>query len=107
MQLESFGLEVEEQAAEQLQVVAVAQVRPVIHLDALPRIFRHDHEPSIVARRDRAVRAQADRGIQRLRAVVKQVERPDIERAARKIDPRRRGSFDAHALDYRQCSIIS
>ena len=37
------------------------------------------------------------RGVDRLRAVVKEVERPDVVRAAREIDPGRRGGVDAHA----------
>ena len=57
---------------------------------------------------DFAVRAKADGGVERLRAVVKEVERPDIERAARKVDPRGRGSFDAHdEIIQRPCSIFS
>ena len=44
-----------------------------------------------------AVRPQADGGVERLRAVVEQVERPDVEGAAGQIDARRRGRFDVHA----------
>ena len=50
------------------------------------------------SRRERqpAVRAQADRRVDRLRAVVKEVERPDVVRAAGEIDPRRRRGVDVH-----------
>ena len=41
--------------------------------------------------------AQADGGIERLRAVVKQIERPDVDGAARQIDSRRSRSRDTHA----------
>ena len=43
------------------------------------------------------VRAQADGGVERLRAVVKEIERPDVDRAAGEIDSGRRGRGDAHA----------
>ena len=42
------------------------------------------------------VRAQADGGIERLRAGMEQIERPDVDGAAGQIDPRRRRSRDAH-----------
>ncbi len=52
---------------------------------------------AVRSRRQRAVRAQADGGVDRLRAVVKEIQRPDVEGAAREIDAGRRGRDDAHA----------
>ena len=43
------------------------------------------------------VGADANRGVQRLRAVVEQIQRPDVDGAARQIDPRRRRSSNTHA----------
>ena len=42
------------------------------------------------------VRAQADRRVQRRRAVVEQIERPDVDRAAGQIDAGRRRRNDSH-----------
>ena len=78
----------------------LAQRGPVVDFDPGSRVLRIDDDSSIAARRDLAPCAEADGGVERLRAVVKEVERPDIEGAARKVDPRRGGSFDAHARDY-------
>ena len=66
-------------------------------LDALAGVVRDERDAVVAARRQRAVRAQADRRVDRLRAIVKEIERPDVVRAAREIDPRRRGGVDAHA----------
>src|SRR5262249_9792226 len=44
--------------------------------------------------RDFSVRAQADRRVQRQRAVVEEIQRPDVDGAAREVDPRRRGGDD-------------
>src|SRR6478672_9545891 len=42
------------------------------------------------------MRPQADRRIERLRTGMKKIKRPDVDRAAREIDPRGRGGFDDH-----------
>jgi hypothetical protein len=49
-----------------------------------------------VARPDLAPRPQADCRIDRLRAVMKQIERPDVERAASEIDSSRSGGLNLH-----------
>ena len=63
----------------------------------LAGVVGDEHDAVVAARGQRAVRAQAERRVDRLRAFVKEVERPDVERAAGEIDPRRRGGVDAHA----------
>src|SRR5262249_47700613 len=95
-QLEPFRPEEMEQLAEQPEVVRVAQLRPVIRFDALAGILGDEHQPPIRSRPQVAARAQADRGVERLRSFVKEVQRPDVERAAREIDARRRGCVDVH-----------
>ena len=95
-QLESFRLKVMQQPSEQLQVVGVAELRPVVDFDALAGVVGNDHETAIRTRPDLAPRAQTDRGVNRLRAVMEQIERPDVERPAREIDPCRRGRFNLH-----------
>src|SRR5690606_40053792 len=51
---------------------------------------------AIVARLDGAVGAYRDRGVQGLRVVVKEIERPDVEGAAREVDARGRGTLNSH-----------
>ena len=53
-------------------------------------------EAAIVARLNRTPRAEADGRVERLRAFVEQVERPDVERPAGQINPRWRGGLDMH-----------
>ena len=74
---------------------SVVRARPPRRCSPVSSEMRRD--AVVAARRQRAVRAQADRGVDRLRAVVKEIERPDVVGAAGEIDPRRRGRVDAHA----------
>ena len=53
---------------------------------------------AVLAGRDLHVRPQADRGVQRRRAVVKEVERPDVDGAAGQIDAGGSGRSQAHAV---------
>jgi hypothetical protein len=99
-QLEPLGPEVVQQLAEQLEIVAVAQLRPVIDFDALAGILGDDDEAAVGPRAQVAAGAQADRRVQRLRAFVEEVERPDVERAAGEIDPCRRRGVDVHGKSY-------
>ena len=70
MELEPLRLEEVEQAAEQPQFVVVAQLATSARLRRAGRVSSETiDEPPIGARQDRAARPQADRGIQRLRAV--------------------------------------
>ncbi len=87
-QLEPFRLEEVKQVAEQLQIVVGPQLRPVVHFDPDTGVFGDDRKPIVGPRTYRAVRPQADRDVQRLRAFVKEIERPDVESAAREVDPR-------------------
>ena len=64
------------------------------------RVDGSERDGAIVARFDVRVGAEADGRIQRERAIVKQVERPDVDGATRKIDPRRSGGNDPHMPDY-------
>ena len=97
MQLETLCLKVMEDSAEQPQLMRIAKLGPVIGLHPVAGVFRDDHDPPVLAGLDRAARPQADRRIQRLRAVVKEIERPDIEGPARQIDSRWSGSLNVHA----------
>ena len=86
------------QVREQRQLPAAVELRPVACLNRSSRIHRLQRHAAIVARLDRGMRPQADGGVQRERAVVKEVQRPDVDGAAREIDARRRGGNDPHSL---------
>ena len=90
-----IGLKVVEQTSQQPQVVVLPQFAPVFDFDSSPCVARHDRQPAI-ARQDRAPRRQADGGVDRLRACVEEIERPDIERAARQVDSRRGRRLNSH-----------
>ena len=73
------------------------ELAPVGRLDARPVstepiTMRSSSRDSIAH-----ARPQADRDVERLRAVVEEVERPDVDRAAGQVDARRSGGVDAHA----------
>ncbi len=94
-------LEVPGQQREQRQLAVGGQLAPV-RRRATARsvsIERSSIRPS-VARLDLGVRAQADGGVERRRAVVKEVERPDVDRAAGQVDAGRRGRDDVHDGNY-------
>src|SRR5674536_87214 len=65
-------------------------------LDLSPGVDGVDPDTAIVARVDLGAGQQADRDVQRLRAVVEQVERPDVHGAAGEVDAGRSGRFDVH-----------
>jgi hypothetical protein len=90
VQLEAGDLEMVEQEAEKLDVVIRFQLAPVAGLDAGPGVPGNDHDPLVGPRPDRTARPQADGGVQGLRAIVKEIQRPDVERAAGEVDARRR-----------------
>jgi hypothetical protein len=96
VQLERLALEVVEQPAEQGQLVIVAQLAPVVDVDAPAGVVRDDRDPAIGSRLNRAPRPQADRRVDRLRIVVKEIKRPDVEGASGQVDPRGRGRLDVH-----------
>jgi hypothetical protein len=72
----------------------------VPRLDGSMGVDGSERNGAIVARFDVRVGAQADRRIQRERAIVKQVERPDVDGATGEIDPCRSGGNDPHMPDY-------
>jgi hypothetical protein len=88
-QLQRLRLEVVEQPSEETQVVILLELAPVRRLDRVSGVIRDDPNPAVGARRDHTGGAQTDRGIQRLRIVVEEVQRPDIERPPGEVDPRR------------------
>jgi hypothetical protein len=90
VQLEPLCLEVVQQLSKELQIVSVAQLRPVLDLDPLAGVLRLDDEALVRAWPDLAPRADADRGVQGLRALVKEIQRPDVERAAGEVYTRGR-----------------
>ena len=67
-----------------------AELFRVCGLDLFVGVLGDEPQRVIASRGQPAMRADADRRVDRLRAVVKQIERPDVEGAAREIDPRRR-----------------
>src|SRR5215203_2538098 len=96
-----------EQPPEQLQIVVFTQLRPVIRLDSRSRVLREDRDPLIGARTNRTPGPQADRRVQRLRALVEQVQRPDVERSAREVDACWCRRFDQHSDTYNSLRMIS
>lgn len=92
---EPAGIEVFDQAGEQRQRTDAEGVRR-IGLDALARVFRHDDNAPIRAGVDGAVRAKADGGVDGDGRLMEEVEGPDVNGAAGKIDARRRRGVDAH-----------
>lgn len=96
MNLERIGLKIVQQPAEQPELVIVAKLAPVRDVEPPTGVAGDDRQPARPPRPDRTPRPQADCDVDRLRALVEQVEGPDIERSAREIDPRWRGGFDVH-----------
>ena len=97
MQLDAFRLKKVQQPPEQAQIVSVAQLRPVLHVDALTAgVFRDDDHAPIRPVAKIAARAQVDRSVERLGPLVEEIERPDVDGASRQIDSRWRRGVDMH-----------
>ena len=79
------------------EVSGPVELRPPRRADLPAAVHRAEDDAAVGARFDVGVSAQADRRIQRGCALVKNVERPDIDRAAREIDARRRRGDESHA----------
>ena len=77
------------QTGDQGKAIA-AQFSGIRGLHLLVGVLRDQPDPMIAPRRQPAMRAQVDRSVDRLRAVVKEIQGPDVECAARQIDPCRR-----------------
>ena len=61
-----------------------------------PRVARNELNPSAPRMHlDRTPRVARDGAIQRERAFVEKVQRPDVQRSSRQIDPRRSLRFDS------------
>src|SRR5438445_13665096 len=60
------------------------------------RVDRSQLDAAVGARLDLDVRAQVDGGVQRRRAVVEQMQGPDVDGAAGQVDAGRRGGLDSH-----------
>ncbi len=86
VQLQRVRLKVVQETSEQPQFVVVAQLAPVRDVDAPSGVAGDDREAAPVSRLDHAPRAEADRRIDGLRAIVKEIQGPDIERATRQVD---------------------
>jgi len=80
---------------EQRQFARHIELGPVAGADRAIGIERSQLDRAVVARGDLGVRAQADRRVQRRRAFVEEVQRPDVDGAAGKIDACRSGGDDA------------
>ena len=92
---------------EERELAAAVELGPGCRRHASIRVDRSQLDAPIVSRLQLRMRAEIDRGVNRLRAVMKQVEWPDVDRAAGEIDPRRRGGDKAHDANYSQSSVIS
>ena len=100
-QRDAARLEEVDQQREQPQLAAVAQLAPVVGFDRDAGVLGADDDARVGRGSIRARGAQADRGVERLRAGMEEVERPDVDRAARQIDARRRRRLDDARADYR------
>ena len=85
------------QSSQERQRLVVAQRRRRVDDDPAPGVLGDDFDVSSSRGSRRDMGAEADGGVQRLRAVVKEIERPDIDGAAGQIDARRRRSRNSHA----------
>ncbi len=84
------------QQREQRQVVAAVQLAPVFCAGRAIGVHRAQLDVAVVSRGDLDVRPQADRRVQRGRAFVKEVQRPDVDGAAGQVDAGRSGRSQTH-----------
>ena len=96
-QRQSPGLEEVHQQREQAKLASMAKLPPVFGFDDGAGVERLDGDPRVGSRLDLRARAKADRGVERLRAGMKEIERPDVDGASGQIDARRCGRPDDHA----------
>jgi hypothetical protein len=81
---------------QQPQLSGFAKLRPVAHVDGAARVLGTNDNAPVVARMNGGTSTEADCGIDRLRPVVKQVQRPDVDGATGEVDTRWRGRGDVH-----------
>src|SRR5688572_2474987 len=84
------------QQGEEPELLVVTQLVPVVGFDGDTSVDRCNDDPVVISRRDSGARTEADRRVNRLRARVKEIERPDVERASREIDAGGSGGLDRH-----------
>jgi hypothetical protein len=72
------------------------ELRPVRRMHRSLGVERLQDDPAVIAGAHFCVSAEADGCIKRLCGRVKKIQRPDIQRAAGKIDSRRRGRGHVH-----------
>ena len=82
---------------QQRQVACRIELGPVPGADRAIGVERSQLDRAVVARGDLGVRAQADRRVQRRRAFVEEVQRPDVDGAAGEVDSGGRGRSQTHA----------
>jgi hypothetical protein len=82
---------------QQRQFACRIELGPAPNADCAIGVEGAQLDSTVVARGDLGVRAQADRRVQRRRAVVEQVQRPDVDGAAGEVDPGWRGRSQTHA----------
>ena len=92
------GLEEMHQLRDQLKPFFAYQIGNAgqIRLKRQPAVARFKDHAVIVARLNAATCIQRDAEVHRRRAGMKQVQRPNINRPARQINPRRRNGLDKH-----------
>ena len=79
---------------QQRQFAVRVQIAPAGRGHLLAGVDRSEFDPAVRAGLDLDVSAKADGGVDRARAVVKQIERPDVDRASGEIDTCGRGGPD-------------
>ena len=81
-------------AAPAKQTAGGVQVAPAGRDDLLAGVDRSELNPAVSPGLDLDVRAEADGGVDRAGALVKEVERPDVDRAAREVEAGRGGGLE-------------
>ena len=71
---------------EQAKLPDIAQLAPVFGLDRRTCVDRFDRDPRVRPWIDARTRPEADGGVERLRARVKEIERPDVDRASSQVN---------------------
>ena len=72
------------------EISGAVELRPMSRVNLPASINRTKDDPAVGSRFDFHVCTQADRRVQGRGAFMKYIERPDVDRAAREVDARRR-----------------
>ena len=81
---------------EEAQLTAVPQLTPVVGFDRYARVIGMDDNSGVGSCLDRRACPEVDRDVDRLRAGMKEVERPDVQRAAGEVDASGSGGLDTN-----------